>query len=161
MENDIPYFEDESSKMRPDLPIVERETVNAILWNPRTNEALCLDWLKFDWRTFVIGGVEEGESPEKAALREIIEETGYEDIALLSELGRLRSGYFAAHKGENRLANATGLLFELRSERRRDIDSASLPHAFVWMPRYDVEPFINLASQKYLWSRAAELLPKA
>jgi transcriptional regulator with XRE-family HTH domain len=45
-----PGGEDEFSKLRPSLPIVERATINAILWNPRTDEILCLDWEKFGWR---------------------------------------------------------------------------------------------------------------
>ena len=97
MQNDIPYFEDEDSKLKPDLPIVERETINAILYNPETKEVLCLDWEKFGWKTFVIGGVEDNESPREAAIREIEEETGYVNLEFIADLGRLRSGYFAAH----------------------------------------------------------------
>jgi len=111
--NEIPYFEDEDSKLRPELPIIERPTINAILWNPRTNEFVCLDWQEFGWKTFIIGGIEEdkGEDARAAASREIEEETGYTDIEFVAEIGKLRSGYFAAHKNENRIANTTGLLF--------------------------------------------------
>lgn len=67
----IPYFEDEESKLHPESPTVERITINAILWNSQTNEFLCLDWEKFDWKTFVIGGVEDEEDILEATIREI------------------------------------------------------------------------------------------
>ena len=35
--------------------------------NPETKKILCLDWEKFNWKTFVIGGVEDTENPKEAA----------------------------------------------------------------------------------------------
>jgi 8-oxo-dGTP pyrophosphatase MutT (NUDIX family) len=156
--NDIPYFEDEDSKLRPDLPISERETVGVILWNPEKNEVLCLDWPKFDWKTFIIGGVEDGEETKEAAKREIEEETGYADIEFVADLGKLRSAYFATHKNENRIANTTGLLFKLKSTVQQAIDISDLPHVFKWIPKNEVAEYINLSSQKYLWQKASDLV---
>jgi len=151
----IPYFEDEDSKLHTKLPIVERTTINAILWNSRTSEFLCLDWKKFGWKTFVIGGVEDKEGILEAAVREIEEETGYLDIELVADLGKLKSGYFAAHKGENRIANTTGFLFRLKSNNQKAVENATeLPHVFRWVARNDVESFLTLSSQKYLWNQA-------
>lgn len=156
---EIPYFEDEDSQLRPNLPVIERSTINAILWNPLTDGVLCLDWGKFGWKTFVIGGVEKEEGPVEAAFREIGEETGYANIEFVADLGKLRSGYFAAHKGENRIAHTTGLLFKLMDERRSIIaDTAPLPHVFKWVPSGGVESYLTLSSQKYLWNRARPLL---
>jgi 8-oxo-dGTP pyrophosphatase MutT (NUDIX family) len=154
--HEIPYFEDETSKLRPDLPIVERETINAIVWNPETDEVLCLDWEKFGWKTFIIGGIENNEDPTETAIREIEEETGYTNIEFLAELGKLRSGYFATHKNQNRIANTVGFLFKLTDTEKKDVDATNLPHVFKWIKREDVASYINLSSQKYLWEKALE-----
>lgn len=157
--DNIPYFEDEDSKLRPGLLIVERPTINAVLWNPKTDEVLCLDWEKFGWKTFVIGGIEPGEDACKTAIREIYEETGYGDVELIADLGQLRSGYFAAHKGENRIAHTTGFLFELMSDSQKVVENAELlPHVFKWVPKDGVYSFLTLSSQKYLWGKAQTYL---
>ncbi|MFA6278964.1 MAG: NUDIX domain-containing protein [Candidatus Paceibacterota bacterium] len=158
-DEEVPYFEDEDSKLHPGLHVVERPTINVILWNPRTNEFVCLDWQKFGWKTFIIGGIEEGESAETAASREIEEETRYTDVEFVAELGKLRSGYFAAHKNENRIANTTGFLFKLTSDGQKvNEDAAALPHVFVWIPRERVADYLTPSSQKYLWEKAQPFL---
>ncbi len=154
MKEDIPYFEDEDSKLHPDLPIIERETVNVILWNPKDNKVLCLDWEKFGWKTFVIGGVEESENLQEAAKREIEEETGYINLEFLANLGRIRSGYFAAHKNQNRIANTTGFLFKLINNEQKEVNAVDLPHIFKWIDKEKVASYITLSSQKYLWENA-------
>jgi hypothetical protein len=136
-------------------PVIERITINAILWNPYADTFLCLDWIKFGWKTFVIGGVEEGENLQEAAEREIAEETGYRDIELVANLGALRSGYYAAHKKENRVAHTTGFLFRLKSARQSAVkNTVNLPHIFQWVPRSEVSSFLTPSSQKYLWDQA-------
>lgn len=155
----VPYFEDEDSKLEPDFPIVERPTINAILWDPHNDQVLCLNWEKFGWITFVVGGIEEGEEAVQAARREIEEETGYTNIELMANLGKIRSAYFAKHKNENRIAHTTGLLFKLVSDERPTIpDQSALPHVSEWAPRSDVSARLGISSQKYLWDKALSLL---
>ena len=151
----IPFFEDESSKRQPGFPTVERDTVNVLVWNPRMEEIICLDWIKFGWRTFIIGGIEPGEKAVETAMREVTEETGYTDLELVADLGQLQSAYFATHKKENRIANTTGMLFRLVSDIKQEVKNATdLPHIFKWIKRDEVADFLTLSSQKYLWDRA-------
>lgn len=153
----IPYFEDEQSRLIPGQPVVERNAINAVVRNPVSDEYLCLDWGKFNWKTFIIGGIEENEEPVAAAIREIVEETGYTKIKFIKELGKTRSGYYAAHKKENRISNATSLLFELLSTEQKLIKkSESAHHFYKWVPKKDVAFFVNLSSQKYIWEKALE-----
>ena len=155
----IPFFESTTDKTRPDMPTVERDVVHAIIYNPKTNEVLCLDWEKFDWKTFIIGGIEDNEDPILGALREIKEETGYKNLEFVSEVGKTRSAFFAKHKNENRIANATGLLFELINTEQDTVkDSEKVNHITKWIPKDLVGSFINLDNQKYVWEIAEKLL---
>jgi hypothetical protein len=156
---EIPYFEDEKNKIRPDMPTVERNVVQAIIFNPQTHEVLCLDWEEFDWKTFIIGGIEDNEDPIQGALREIKEETGYKNLEFVSEVGKTRSAFFAKHKNENRVANATGLLFKLIDTEQDTVkDSETVNHVTKWIPKDQVRSFINLDNQKYIWEIAEKLL---
>lgn len=155
----IPYFEDEDSKLIPNLPIIERETINVIVYNPQTDEVMCLDWEKFGWKTFIIGGIENNEEIHLAALREIKEETGYKNLSFISEIGKLRSGYYATHKKENRIANTTGLVFKLLDTDQDPInEEETAQHIFKWIPKDEVSSYVNLSSQKYLWEKAISFL---
>ncbi len=159
MSEQIPFFEDETSKRQPGFPTVERDTVNVLVWNPETEEMICLDWTNFGWRTLIIGGIEPGEKPEASAIREIIEETGYTDLELVADLGKLQSAYFATHKKENRIANTVGLLFKLKSEAQQPVKNPeNLPHVFKWIKCDEVANFLTLSSQKHLWEKAKQCL---
>lgn len=156
---DIPYFEDLEAPLRPGEPIVERNVVHVIVFDPKTNKVLCLDIPKFKWHTIIVGGIEDSETTLEAAKREIAEETGYVDIEFVKEVGKSRSGFYAEHKKENRIANATGMLFRLISDKKvptNEEDAAN--HTCVWVPKEEVSGYINIASQNYIWSKALEVL---
>ncbi len=154
-----PFFEDADTKRIPGVKTVERAAINAIIYNRATQNILCLDWKEYQWKTFVIGGIENGEEAVAAARREIREETGYTHLKLIANLGQSRSGYYAAHKKENRISNATGLLFELLTEEKTDLQNANmLPHIFTWIPVDQVLSYVTPSTQKYYWKKATDYL---
>lgn len=119
---------------------VERNNVHAIVRDPKTGKYLALKWKQFDWVTFPMGGIEEGESPESAARREVKEETGFTGLKLVKILPRrTRAEYFAAHKDENRVAYTSAVIFEFENSQQEDISSdEKAKHEIFWIDEADL-----------------------
>ncbi len=113
--------------------VVFRDGILAIVYNPNTKKYLCLKWKRQPWTTFVMGGIEEGESSIEAAKREVREETGYKNVKLVKELLTTQSEFFAAHKDVNRIAHTRSILFELIDEEKEEISAEeSAIHEMEW-----------------------------
>ena len=71
-----PYFKGEKEEaLNPNVETQLRTSVIAVIKNEKDNTYLCVDAQKRLCRSFVLGGIEEGETPEQAAIREVKEET--------------------------------------------------------------------------------------
>ncbi len=123
---------------------VERKNVHAIVKDPVTGKYLGLKWKKFNWTTFPMGGIEEGEDVVTAAMREVKEETGFSNLKLVRVLpGQVRAEYFAAHKDQNRISYTTAVVFELVNHDRVETDAKEQEnHDVIWLDEsqlnYDV-----------------------
>lgn len=139
---------------RPDKKTIKRKTAYALVYNPKTDSFLGLDWTKFGWHSGVIGGVDDGESYEDAARREILEETGYANIKFIKNIGlESHSLFFAAHKDINRYAYGQGMLFELVDEKREKVlDEDVKNHNAVWIKADEMGKWLNLSQSLYMWS---------
>ena len=152
-----PFIEDEKSKPEVKFKTVKRRTVYCVLYDRSLDKYLVLDWNKYGWHTFIVGGVEENEDPILAAKREITEETGFKNVRFVKSLGRLYRSYFAAHKKENRLADAEGLLFELVNKDKTKITKEeSQKHKLHWLKADEVDKFIDIGSQRFIWKNVNE-----
>ncbi|MFH1170021.1 MAG: DUF559 domain-containing protein [Candidatus Vogelbacteria bacterium] len=131
----IPRLIDTRNPHVPGKKIVFRNAIIAVVRNPKTGKFLCLKWKKQPWTTFVMGGVEEGEDPVLAAIREIKEETGYQKVKLVKILGEAQSEFFAAHKDVNRIAHTYSILFDLEDDKKEEISEEEKNiHEMVWLP---------------------------
>jgi leucyl-tRNA synthetase len=100
---------------------VERQNVQVVVRNPKDGKILCLQWKKFDWRTFPMGGV-DNDTILDAARREVLEETGYKNLTNGKVLGgQVRAEYFANHKDVNRISFTSLVSFDLVNEERETI----------------------------------------
>ncbi len=110
------------SQIRDDKSMTERNVVNAIIKHPTEDKYLCVNNKKFNWINFVMGGIEGDESPCDAAIREVVEETGYTDIVDLHEMEFIYyDNFYAAHKDVNRHITCHTVVGRLNSLTQTEI----------------------------------------
>ena len=145
-----PYFTDLANPFIAGKETVFRKVVHSIIVNQKNNKILGLEWKKFPWNTFVIGGIEGDETNVEAALREIREETGYKNLKFIKKLaGPFINEFYAAHKDINRTAQVDLLLFELENEEKEPIsDEEDSKHNIVWIERSELKNFIKGIDEK-------------
>ncbi len=120
-----------SEDKRPDA--VFRETINAVVRHD-DGRLLFLKWKDYKWVTNVIGGVEQGETLERAAIREVLEETGYRVRPVFVSPIAIESHFYADHKKEWRSRLDTPILMELESDQKGPLSEAErAQHDTAWM----------------------------
>lgn len=136
----LPVRIDETNPHVAGKEVVFRKIVMAIVRNPKNDTYLVLRVKNPTWTTFVIGGVEEGEDVETAARREVVEESGYKNLKYIRTLGGpVYSEFYAGHKGVNRTAHNTTVLFELENEEQDELDPEEAEkHSVDWVKFSDI-----------------------
>ena len=143
--------------IRKDKPMTERKIVDVIIKHWEKDEFFCLDWSKKsknNWYSFVVGGVEDGETLEEAALREAREETGYKNMRVVKQVGgEIHSYFYAAHKGVNRAPVKRNCIYlELTDgEWEEPAEEHTKNHDGVWVEKDKVAQVINLPELKTYW----------
>lgn len=96
----------------------KKESIVAIVHNPKTDKYLTINWGKNGGRLFIGGTRKENEEADCCAIREIKEETGYTDLDLVHEGFKIKHHYYAYNKDKYFNIEATPILFELKSDKR-------------------------------------------
>jgi leucyl-tRNA synthetase len=144
--------EDGEDAVKKDMPLVERNAVVCVVKHWSEEKYLCLKWKKVDWKGFVIGGIEAGETPEDASKREISEETGYLHARFIKTLGKVESQFYQSTKKVNRHAHFTVVCLELSDNERAEVAEREKElHESQWVSRDDVRDFINRDDMRYIW----------
>jgi len=149
-----PVFIDNSktSKSIEGLPFAERESITVILKHWSQNKYLALKWKKVDWGTFITGGVEEGQTPEQAAISEIMEETGYLHPKLVKVLPRSHSKFYHVPKKVNRFAHFHNFYFELKDGAQKETSKEEKEkHDLVWLSPSEIEKFLTPEGHLHTW----------
>ncbi|MFA6047711.1 MAG: class I tRNA ligase family protein [Parcubacteria group bacterium] len=142
------------NKIREDKPNTERKVVDVIIKHWKEDKYFCLDWKFNDWKSFVIGGIEEGETLEKEAIREAEEESGYKNMKVIGQVGgEIRSRFFAAHKDVNRKDLSRKCVFiELTGDGYEEPQEEHVKnHNGIWVEKEKVAEFLTLAELKIFW----------
>lgn len=136
-----------------------RNSIVAIVHNPKTDKYATINWHEPKQTLFVGGGIDEGEAPRAAAEREIREETCCEHIEYVSETMPIEHHYFAHSKNVAREITATGFLFTLTDEEEtpQSLESdESEKFEFAWKSAKEIEAELTDELHKTVW----ELLVK-
>ncbi|HEY9583255.1 MAG TPA: class I tRNA ligase family protein [Candidatus Paceibacterota bacterium] len=150
----VPLFVDTSKEghVQDGMPIVERQAVAVIVKHWSEDKYIGLKWKKVDWQTVITGGVEEGQTPQEAAVAEIREETGYLNPKFVKSLGQVDSNFHHVPKNVNRLAHFDVLYFELSDDERQVVSKEENSiHELVWLSKDEMSAFISPDAQKYMW----------
>ena len=124
-----------------------RETISATIQRKSDGKFLLLKWKKFDWLAPVIGGIEVGETPEQAAEREVLEETGYKAKAIRRLGGQTEEHFYADNKKVWRYRVDNPILLELEDEVAQSISTAEkAKHEIIWLSEKDA---LQSVSHKY------------
>jgi len=151
----VPCFKDirGSSAYQEGATTIEREAIAVIVKHWKDDSYIGLKWKKVDWQTIITGGVESGQTPVEAAIAEIREETGYQNIRFVKKLGCVDASFYHVPKGVNRYGHFHALYFELIDGEQKEItEEEKENHELVWVPKNEMSNFISVVAQKYIWN---------
>ena len=155
-----PHLVNPETPPRPEKKDTKRNIIYGFVKHPTENKFIALRKKDFPWVTPVVGGIEDGETPEAAALREIKEETGYAHAKLVREMPfAIFAEFYVAHKDVNRAVFSYALYFELADLEREPLsaEEAAL-HDVDWIDEKDLDTLHPLVERSYIlkWLREGD-----
>lgn len=147
-----PYFYGKGDEEpQKDKKTQERHSVVAVIKNNKEDTYLCEDAKGRNCKSFVMGGIEQGETVKKAALREVYEETGYKNVIIDSVCNfKVVNHFYAGYKGVNRYAYLNIVYGRLIDDEKEEItDLEKVKHDVIWVKRENLKDFINIDLNKY------------
>ena len=104
------------------------------------------------------GHVEPGEEPAEAALREVREEAGYADLAILADLGTRRVEFFNPYKDEEVTRDEHYFLMTLEDDHQTSRDAREHQFRPVWVALEKAAGRLTFESEREFVRRAMALL---
>lgn len=100
---------------------VYRRGVNCVVFNPENQKFAVALW-EHGQKTFFGGGIDDGESIQEAAIRELEEESGYFSFSQVENLGVAHVHFVNVAKKLNRIADIDNFLFVVKNTEIRNIN---------------------------------------
>ncbi len=153
----VPCADDSNNPPQEGFTEVKRDTVIVHLKDKETGKYALLDWhgTLEGITTAIMGGIEEGQTPEEAVLAEIEEEAALAGVTIIKKLEWITAArYCASHKKENRLAIAHVFLAEVDSVKNQGEipEDEAKKHTLVWVDESEVLERLIPDHQKQVWS---------
>lgn len=148
-----PYFKGTGEEsLNPNAETKFRTSVIAVIKNEEDNTYLCVDALKRNCKSFVLGGIEKGETPEEAAVREVKEETGNIDITInRKSIFELHNHFYAAYKGVNRYAILNVIFGTVNSKKREKISEDEFnKQKAIWIKKENLKDFLTVNNNVFV-----------
>ena len=132
---------------------IERFNIVAIIESPNGEDFLCAKWKKSDWQGFVTGGIEDGDMESETALKEVSEETGYQNAEVVKIYDKSSHGkFFHVGKKINRFAHYKIVHVKLKDLEKKERSQEEKEIAdMVWVKKDEVENFLKRQDMKYVW----------
>lgn len=144
VEWEVAFRENEETK--------KRNIVNCLIKHPSEDKYLGLKWKNVSWRSWVSGGIEDGEDIVEAWIREIKEETWYQNLKFVKFLPKTQAKTYRPHKWSNIHITSNYMLFELIDEERKAIDpEADKQHDVLRIYENEMRDFLNIRDIVYTW----------
>lgn len=142
---------------QPQYDEVVRDTVVVHLKDTSTGKFAVLDWhgTLEGITTAIMGGIEEGQTPEEAALMEIKEEAALSNIRIVKKSPWITvSKYCASHKKQNRKAIVHTFLAEVNSLEGQGAigENEQALHTLTWVDEEQVGRKLTPSHQKQIWN---------
>ncbi len=154
----MPIEDDTKNPPQPRYEEVVRDTVIVHLKDKSTGKFALLDWhgTLEGITTAIMGGIEDGQTPETAALNEIREEAALQDINIVRKLRWVTGArYCASHKQQNRKAITMVIMAEVDnlSQQGNIPNAESKQHTLVWVEQKAVLDRLVPDHQKFVWQQ--------
>ncbi|MES2749467.1 MAG: class I tRNA ligase family protein [Patescibacteria group bacterium] len=152
----VPCADDSKNPPRPEFKEVKRDTVIIHLRDKSTGKFALLNWhgTLEGITTAIMGGIENGQTPEEAALAEMNEEAALNRVTIVSKLKWITAAkYCASHKQQNRCAHTYAFLGEVENLNEQGVipESESAIHTLVWVDEKEVLAKLTPDHQKQVW----------
>ena len=98
----------------------KKNSIVAIVYDEKNDKYLSINWHDKGGRLFIGGSIKDGETPLDCAKREVEEETGYYDLEFVKELPKINHHYYAYNKDKYFNIECTGILFKLKSDKKKE-----------------------------------------
>ena len=118
-----PKFVDGEAPLVPGKEVIKRDVVQAYVHDSKRDKYLAVTYKQVPWLTMPQGGIDNDETPEVAGRREVLEETGYQNLRFVRVLGKYQATFYNELKKVNREAHVTQVLFELENDLRVEMSA--------------------------------------